>query len=155
MDGGALIFNQSTLSRKRKNQEQLEEQAKLNPSALSYKRPGIVTRPDVEHALVLWVKHMEEKRETINGPMLREKRKRFEEEFNVPADECLGDGWVPSLCKTYRLKEYRRHGEASSTDPEAVEAERKRIQGVLALFAERTAGILTRLGCLRCGCSEH
>jgi len=67
VDGGALIFNQSTLSRKRKNQEQLEEQAKLNPSALSYKRPGIVTRPDVEHALVLWVKHMEEKRETIKG----------------------------------------------------------------------------------------
>jgi len=68
VDGGALIFNQSILSRKHKNQEQLEEQAKLNPSALSYKRPRIVTRPDVEHALVLWVKHMEEKRER-EGPL--------------------------------------------------------------------------------------
>jgi len=109
----------------------------LNPSALLYKHPRIVTRPDVERALVLWVKHMEEKRETIDGPMLREKRKQFEEEFNVPADERLGDGWVPSFCKTYRLKEYQWHGEAGSADPEAVEAERKRIQGVLASFAER------------------
>jgi len=68
VDGGALIFNQSTLSRKRKNQEQLEEQAKLNPSALSYKRPQIVTHPDVKCAVVLWVKHMEEKHETSMVP---------------------------------------------------------------------------------------
>ena len=64
--------------------------------------------------------------------MLREKRKQFEEEFNVPVDERLGDGWVPSFCKTYR-----QHGEAGSTDPEAVKAEQKCIQGVLASFAER------------------
>jgi len=40
------------------------------PTALSSKRIWVVTRPDVEDALVLWVKHMEEKNEHVTGPML-------------------------------------------------------------------------------------
>jgi hypothetical protein len=58
-----------------------------NPSALSSKRPRIVTRPDVERALVIWLRSMEEKRETVNGKMLVEKRKCFEKELNVPENE--------------------------------------------------------------------
>jgi hypothetical protein len=98
---GTLTFTQPTLSRKIEKRSELEERAKSTPNALSSKRPRIVTRPDVERALVLWFRHMEEKRETVTGPMLREKRKRFEEDFNVPENECLtGDGWVTSFCKT-------------------------------------------------------
>ncbi|KAG2355869.1 hypothetical protein BDR07DRAFT_1244590, partial [Suillus spraguei] len=41
-----------------------------NPHALSSKRPRVVTRPDVEWALLTWVKHMEIKGDTVNGPML-------------------------------------------------------------------------------------
>ena len=70
---GALIFTQSTLPRKMKNRTELETRTEANPSALSSKRARVVTRPDVERALILWVKHMEEKGETVNGPMLREK----------------------------------------------------------------------------------
>ena len=52
-----------------------------------------MTQPDVEKALVLWVRHMEEKGETINGHMLVAKRARFEDTFNVPQEERLsGDG---------------------------------------------------------------
>jgi hypothetical protein len=47
---------------------------KDNPNALSSKRPRIVTRPDVDRALFLWIKQMEEKGEHVNGPMLKEKR---------------------------------------------------------------------------------
>jgi hypothetical protein len=44
---------------------------------------------------------MEEKRETVNGKMLVEKRKRFEKEFNVPENEQLeGESWVQSFCRT-------------------------------------------------------
>lgn len=97
---GALTFTQSTLSRKIEKRLELEERAKATPNALSSKRPRIVTRPDIERALVLWFRHMEEQRETVTGPMLQEKRRRFEEDFNVPEKERLeGDGWVPSFCK--------------------------------------------------------
>ena len=49
----------------------------------------MVTCPDVERALILWVHHMEEKGETVSGPMLLEKRKTFEEMLQVPEDERL------------------------------------------------------------------
>ncbi len=95
-----------------------------------------MTRPDIERALVLWIAHMQENRETMTGPMLQAKCKRFEQMLNVPENEQLsGEGWVPSFCKTHKLKEYQRHGEASSADPLAVEAERKRMQDLMKKFA--------------------
>ncbi|KAF9226430.1 hypothetical protein BS17DRAFT_868925 [Gyrodon lividus] len=49
--------------------------------------------------------------------MLREKQKRFEEKFEVPeAERLLGDSWVQSFCKTYKICEIRCHGEAASVD---------------------------------------
>ena len=102
----ALIFNQCTLSRKLKSQEELEKCVTSHPNALSSKCPCVVTRPDVERALVLWVKHMEEKGETVNGPMLKVKQLKFEEQFDVPeADRLHGDGWIVPFCKAYGYKE--------------------------------------------------
>jgi hypothetical protein len=62
---GALIFDQSTLSCKLGKHENLQACIHEFPNVLLMKQPCIVTRPDVECALFLWVKHMEEKRETI------------------------------------------------------------------------------------------
>ena len=125
---GALIFKQSTLSRKIKMRATLEERAKSIPTALSSKRARVVTRPDVERALILWVRHMEEKKETVSGSILREKRKQIEEMLQVPETERLpGEGWVAPFRKAYKIKEFRRHG-AASVDLAAVEAERKRLQ---------------------------
>jgi len=50
--------------------KELEARANDNPSALSSKCPCIVTQPDVEKAVYLWVKQMEAKGEVVNGPML-------------------------------------------------------------------------------------
>ncbi|KIK15976.1 hypothetical protein PISMIDRAFT_16120 [Pisolithus microcarpus 441] len=88
---GALIFNQTTLSRKLRDHPKMEARINDNPTALSSKRPRIVTCPQVERALVLWIKHMEDKGETVNGPMLQEKWKRFEEELEIPEEERLPD----------------------------------------------------------------
>jgi hypothetical protein len=132
---GQLIFDQSTLSRKLKIRHQLEACTNEHANALSSKRPRIVTRPDVDHALVLWVKHMEEKGETVNGPMLMTKRHRFEDLFNVPENERLrGDAWLPSFCKAHKMKEHQRHGEAGSVDLHAVTIERERIRKFLLQF---------------------
>ena len=66
-----------------------------NPNALSSKRLRIITRPDVDHALWLWVQHMEQKQEVINSGMLMAKRTVFEEALNVPEGERLsGAGWI-------------------------------------------------------------
>ena len=73
----------SRLFLKLKNRSELELRINDNPNSLSSKRPRIVTRPDVEKALFLWVKHMEEKRETVA------QRADFEKAFNVPEDERL------------------------------------------------------------------
>lgn len=86
---GALIFNQSTLSRKLKSRPELEHRFTSYPNVLSSKRMWVVTRPDVEHALILWVRHMEEKGETVTGPMLKEKRRKFEKHLDVPEQERL------------------------------------------------------------------
>jgi hypothetical protein len=137
LKSGALVFTQSTLSRKLREQPKLEARINDNPNALSSKRPRIVTRPDVERALILWVRHMENRCETVTGPMLREKRKRFEDEFNVPDNERLSGEWLQSFCNAYKIREYRRHGEAGSVDTKAVDEERERCRKILAKFAPR------------------
>ena len=135
---GALIFNQSTLSRKLRERPSMEARANDNPQSLSSKRPRVVTRPDVERALVLWVRDMEQRGETVSGPMLREKRKRFENKFQVPETErLLGESWVQSFCNTYKICEIRRHGEAASVNLDAVEVERLRCRQLLANYAPR------------------
>ena len=100
---GELIFNQCTLSQKLKSWEELKKHITSHSNALSSKWPCVVTRPNVEKALVLWVKHMEEKGETVNGPMLKVKQLKFEEQLDVPKVECLsGDSWI---AKAYGYKE--------------------------------------------------
>jgi Tc5 transposase DNA-binding domain len=73
LKSGALIFTQSTLSHKLHSQLELEGHVTDNPNALSSKCPHTVTRPDVEKALVVWVQQMENKGETVSGPMLQAK----------------------------------------------------------------------------------
>jgi hypothetical protein len=89
-------------------------------------------------ALVLWVWHMEEKGEQINGSMLVKKRKRFEERMNVPETEWLtGEGWLTPFKKAWKIKEFRRHGEAGSVDLRLVEEECKHVQKILSVFAPK------------------
>jgi hypothetical protein len=77
---GALVFTQSSLSCHLFKKGWEDDQKKLasTPTALSAKRAHIVTWPDVEKALVLWVKHMEEKGETVTEPMLVVKCEKYE-----------------------------------------------------------------------------
>jgi hypothetical protein len=133
---GALIFNQSTLSRKLRQRSGMEARVSSHPNALSGKRPRAVVRPDVERALILWIRHMENKGETVTGLMVKEKRRRFEDEFQVPETERLsGNSWIQRFCAAYKIREHRRHGEAGSVNLEAVEAECMRCQQLLARYA--------------------
>ena len=121
-----------------KQHEELKACAQSHPAAFSGKRVRIVTRPDVKRALFLWVKHLEEKGETVSGPMLQVKRGKFEKALNVPESEQLkARGGLVHFAKrewhfcnhlnvkdlpkfSHQIKEYRRHGEAGSVDVSAV-----------------------------------
>jgi hypothetical protein len=101
---GRLIFDQSTLSHKLCECPKIEACIHDNSTALSSKWLCIVTCPQAEHVLVIWIQHMESIGETVTGPMLQEKWKCLEEELQVPTEERLnGDGWVASFCKTYKI----------------------------------------------------
>ncbi|KAK0204313.1 hypothetical protein DFS33DRAFT_1454557 [Desarmillaria ectypa] len=88
---GDLFFTQSTLSRhlakegRKKDQDALLE----DPSALSCKQYRIFVRPDVDKALYLRFKSTEAEGKIVSGPVLVEKRRRFEEQTDVPEDEWL------------------------------------------------------------------
>ena len=70
-----------------------------NPNALSSKQPCIITRPDVDCALKLWVQYMEQKLEVFNASMLIAKWAAFEDSLNALEEERLpGPGWVSSFC---------------------------------------------------------
>jgi hypothetical protein len=130
---GALEFSQSV-----GNREEMEKRVESNPNALAGKRARVVTSPEVERALYLWVKSMEAKGESVSGPMLKEKRKRSEDQLNIPeAQRLKGDGWVFPFCQAYKLKEHRRHGEAGSVNLDDVEAERVRLGKILKKFHPR------------------
>ena len=93
----ALLFTQGTLSHHltKKGHEQDDTRLVSTPSALSLKQAHIVMWPDIEEALWLWVQHMEQKQETVMGPMLVEKHAQFEDALKVPECERLqSDGWV-------------------------------------------------------------
>jgi len=98
---GALIFSQSALSwhLSKKGCEEDQSWLAANPTALSGKKAQIVMHPDVKRALVLWVKHMEEKLEHVTGAMLVVKWVKFEDQLGVPdAEQLKSNGWVQGFC---------------------------------------------------------
>ncbi|KAJ7670534.1 hypothetical protein B0H17DRAFT_1141763 [Mycena rosella] len=98
---GPLIFSQETLSRRLKQRGEVETRVTSNPTALFSKRKRIVTHPDVERGLVMWVAQIEGKGETVTGDMLVEKRRWLEEAFDVPNEQRLSNcGWLGSFLKT-------------------------------------------------------
>jgi hypothetical protein len=97
---GALIFDQGTLSQKLRDRPRLDARALQTPNALSMKRARIVTAPAVDRALWLWQQSMQAKGESTSGPMLQEKRARFEVIMKIPEEERLaGPGWIASWKK--------------------------------------------------------
>lgn len=73
--------------------------------------------------------------ETVNGPMLVAKRADFQKAFNGLEDERLpSEDWIASFCKAYKIKVFRRHGEAASVDLLAVEQEQARVAAILQQY---------------------
>jgi hypothetical protein len=82
-------FTQVTLSWRLKERAEMESHLNNNPNTLESKWPWVVTCPDVEKALFLWHRSMQEKGVVVNRHMLIEKRKHFKELFELPNEERL------------------------------------------------------------------
>ncbi|KAJ3999556.1 hypothetical protein F5050DRAFT_1557281, partial [Lentinula boryana] len=88
--GGRLTFSQPTLSRIIRDRKKLEARTAENPTALSSKKARVVTEPEVERALYLWVRHLNiEKGELASGPMLQAKHATFEKALDIPQERWL------------------------------------------------------------------
>ncbi|KAJ6459198.1 hypothetical protein C8R47DRAFT_994754, partial [Mycena vitilis] len=89
VEGGKLSFTQSALSKKLQKKDEIRTLVAEDRNALSMKRARVVTCPEVDAALALWARDMEQKRRTVTGAMLVEKRKRFEVALNIPEERRL------------------------------------------------------------------
>ncbi|KAJ7473173.1 hypothetical protein B0H11DRAFT_1628166, partial [Mycena galericulata] len=89
IEGGKLFFTQSALSKKLQKKAEIRSLVAEDTNALSMKRARVVTCLEVDAALALWARDMEQKKRTVTGPMLIEKRKRFEEALNIPEERRL------------------------------------------------------------------
>ncbi|RXW12862.1 hypothetical protein EST38_g12993 [Candolleomyces aberdarensis] len=128
-------------------QETLKNCMASYPVGVSAKQEQVVMAPDVDQALLLWVKRMEEKWETINGPMLMVKRQHFKEEFGIPENHRLsGIGWIPGFFRAWGLKEYSLHGEVASVDLEQVAKEDSCIQKIASTYKKENILNLNETG---------
>ena len=89
------------------------------------KRAKQTEHPEVNEMLELWVAKAMAQNVPVNGEILRQKWTRFADLVGVPEGERLNlsEGWLTSFKKHCRLKEFRCHGEAASSDPADVEKE--------------------------------
>lgn len=69
----------------------------------------------------------------LTSEVLRQKWTKFADLAGVPDDECLSlsEGWLAHFKVRNGLKQFKRHGDAASADPETVKTERKRIQELI------------------------
>ena len=98
------------------------------------KRAKQAEHPEVNDMLELWVTKAMADGIHVTGLVLRQKWTQFADHVWVPDDERLklSEGWLTSFKNRCGLKEFKRHGEAASADPNDVEHERARIRDLIA-----------------------
>jgi hypothetical protein len=83
--------------------------------------------------LELWVSKAMAENLLITGEVLHQKWSKFADLAGVPKDEhlILSDGWLSRFKTRNGLKQFKRHGEAGSADPEVIRTERSRLQKLM------------------------
>lgn len=92
--------------------------------------------PDVSEMLELWVSKAMADNLLITGEVLRQKWTKFADLAGVPDDERLrlSEGWLTRFKSRNSLKQLKHHGKGGSVDPESVERERRRVQGLIKKY---------------------
>jgi Fe-S cluster assembly scaffold protein SufB len=113
-----------------------EEWAQSSGGECAAKRVCQTQHPEVTEMLDLWVSKAMGDNILITGEVLRQKWKKFADLTGVPEDECLNlsEGWLAHFKTRNGLKQFKRHSEAGSADPEKVERERRHVQELIKKY---------------------
>ncbi len=95
----------------------------------SSKKDSAVKFPHVHSSLQLWVTKALEDNLCLNAEIIRQKWRSFTKLDGVPEEEwlLLSEGWLTSFKMSMGLKDFKRHGEAASVDPDAVAKEQEQV----------------------------
>ncbi|KAK0481294.1 hypothetical protein IW261DRAFT_1334166 [Armillaria novae-zelandiae] len=95
--------------------------------------------PEISDMMDLWVAKAMADGILLTGEVLWQKWRVFADLKGIPEDERLelSDGWLAWFKVWNGLKNFKRHGEAGSADPQNVEAERERMKGILTEYELR------------------
>jgi hypothetical protein len=76
--------------------------------------------------LELWISKAMQDKIQLSGDAIREKWQDFAKLMGVKENEWIkfSGGWLDTVKKRTGLKEFKRHGEAASADPQSIEEER-------------------------------
>ncbi|KAJ3544961.1 hypothetical protein NMY22_g2609 [Coprinellus aureogranulatus] len=130
-----LRFSQPSISTWVKKEKELrEEYESASAHGRAAKRARQTELPEVTEMMELWVTGACNEGVHLTGDVLRTKWRQFEELAGVPEDERLkcSNGWLDAIKKRLGLKNWKRHGESGSVDPEAVERDRARIKKLIS-----------------------
>lgn len=126
-------LSQPTLSRWRKQESTLREQAK-DKAKLSFKRITQVEFPEVEKALAVWSvqTQVQQPHFRITEEVLKIKARHFANLLGIPANEFIrcSNGWAHKLKIRLQLKSFRHYGEAAAVALEDVNAAQRHFQEV-------------------------
>ena len=95
-----------------------------------------IQHPEITEMMDLWVSKAMRNQILLTSEVLRQKWKAFANLVGLPEDDHLklSEGWLMRFKKQNGLKEFKRHGDAASSDTETVEAEQKRIQELIEKY---------------------
>jgi hypothetical protein len=99
--------------------------------------------PQVTEMLDLWVSQAMRSGIILMGEVLHQKWTAFADLVGVPEEDRLklSDGWLGKFKTRNGLREFKRHGDAASSDAETIEAERKHIQELIKEYGYKLQDI--------------
>lgn len=111
-----------------------EEWVHAGITAHTGKRARQTQHPEVTEMMDLWVSKAMSDNLLLTGEVLRQKWTRFADLVGIPKDERLNlsDGWLARFKARNGLKQFKRHGEAASMDPETAKREQHCIRELIA-----------------------
>ena len=139
-----LVLKQPLLSKWLKEESKWREQWDgAKDMDRNAKRVRQTQHPEVTEMMDLWVARAMHHGIDLNGEVLRQKWMRFADLVGVPDDERLhlSDGWLTKFKARHNLKNRKRHGEAASADPEAVEQDRQRLRNLITKYGYKLCDI--------------
>jgi hypothetical protein len=117
-------FSQSAISKWLEKESQIREDHEIaSPQERAAKRVKQTELLEVTEMMELWVTGACNEGVHLTGDILRTKWRQFEELAGVPEEDRLkcSNGWLEAIKKRLGLRNWKRHGESGSVDPEAVE----------------------------------